>query len=116
MSGAVARLIGRTSRGLVNDQPPYLGEMTTQSDATYGLGVPIGNGRVGLRDGKLLENQTPASPTPRSRAIRRTPTPLFRALRIAATFLASVSSRRRRPSWPPWAASLSFDRCAACPR
>ena len=48
MSGAVARLIGRASRGLVNDQPPYLGEMTTQSDAAYGSGVPIGNGRVGL--------------------------------------------------------------------
>jgi hypothetical protein len=29
------------------------------------------------------------------------PTPFFRALRIAATFLASVSSRRRRPSWVP---------------
>jgi Zn-dependent protease len=42
-----------------------------------------------------------AAPTPRSRAIRRTPTPFFRALRIAATFLASVSSRRRRPSWVP---------------
>ena len=48
MSGAVARQVGRTSRGLVNDQPPYLGEMTTRSDATYGSGVPIGNGRVGL--------------------------------------------------------------------
>ena len=27
--------------------------------------------------------------------------PFFRALRIAATFLASVSSSRRRPSWVP---------------
>src|SRR6202040_4445202 len=44
---------------------------------------------------------TVPTPTPSVREIRRSPVPLARSDRIAATFPASVSSRRLRPSVLP---------------
>jgi hypothetical protein len=44
---------------------------------------------------------TVPTPTPSSRAIRRSPVPSARAARFAATFLASVTSIRRRPRVTP---------------
>jgi hypothetical protein len=52
--------------------------------------------------GSLDEAKHGANPHAEIPAMRRMPVPLARAFRIAATFLASVSSSRRRPRCVPW--------------
>jgi hypothetical protein len=73
---AVCRLVERERRSRGVPRPRWCrarGQIVDSSDPAYASAVSL---------------STVPTPTPRSRAIRRTPTPFFGALRSAATFLA----------------------------